>query len=153
MQRDRAESDVSSRGSGATVPAASHLEELYAACCLYAGGDRAGESLLVSVLPSLVACPAGTDPSTLHRLTYQAAADLGRMPPEEPTRGSDLHRAMAGLPLPARAAVYLVDAVGMRYVEVAAVLGIDARDVSGLVASGRRQLRSFLSTGAPDSLR
>ncbi|MDP9022708.1 MAG: hypothetical protein M3N57_08440 [Actinomycetota bacterium] len=148
MQRDQAESDVSSPGSGATVPAATQLEELYAACCLYAGGDRAGESLLRSVLPSLVACPAGTEPTTLHRLTYQAAVDLDRMLPDEPTPASNLHRAMARLALPARAAVYLVDAVGMRYAQVAVVLGIDAENVSNVVASGRRQLRSLLSTGS-----
>ncbi len=146
MELHRAGYADSSDRSHVSAPAAAHLRELYAACCIYVG-DRAGEVMLRELLPFLVAYPPGTERVELHRLTYRAAVE--HAPVRTGDRdGADVRHAMAALPLASRAAVFLVDAAGMRYAEVADVLGAGAGDISELVASGRRRLRSLVWDGS-----
>lgn len=138
--------DASTQGEHRdTAPAVRYLEELYAACCTYVRGERAGERVLRSVLPSLLARPPDADRTDLHRIVFEAAADADGASLD--ASASDLRSAMASLSLPSRAALFLVDAAGMRYAEAAEVLSIDVDDVSVLVASGRGELRTLL---APD---
>lgn len=131
---------VSATGSGWQP----HLEELYAASCVYLSDPGRAEHLLRHVLSTSDRIPGATDRVSVHRTVYQAAVDAGaRSAPPRP-RGSRLERALARLSLRARAAVFLVDACGLRYPDVARVLGVTADSIGATVASGRRRLRTIL---------
>jgi hypothetical protein len=121
-------------------PFVDHLKELYAAACVYTPQRRGGEALLRSVIPGLDGI-GGHHRLTAHRHLYQAAhvADTRRTTPVV-IRGSELYRQLMVLPLPGRAALFLVDAADMRYADAAYVLDTNICEFAALVSSSRRVL-------------
>jgi predicted DNA-binding protein (UPF0251 family) len=129
-------------------PLVDHLEELYAAACVYAPQPGGGEVLLRTVIPALSSLE-GHHRLSAHRPLYHAAvlAEAGRTRPVVP-EGSDPCRQIAVLLLPYRAALFLVDAADMRYADAAHVLDTSVDAVGSLVSSGRRQLVEACSSVA-----
>jgi hypothetical protein len=129
-------------------PLVDHLEELYAAACVYAPQPGGGEALFRSVIPALSSLE-GHHRISAHRPLYHAAvqAEAGRTRPVVP-ESPDPCRQIAVLLLPSRAALFLVDAADMRYADAAHVLGTNVGEVSRLVSSGRRQLIGACSSVA-----
>jgi RNA polymerase sigma-70 factor, ECF subfamily len=105
----------------------------------------------------------------LYQITYRACVDLQRResrhradatawsapdtaaPTADPAATAasrtDLHRALAGLPVDQRAAVLLVDAEGLDYDAAAAVLGVAPGTIASRLSRARTALRAALGEG------
>lgn len=91
------------------------------------------DGLRVSLHTRLWTCYLATDPT---------GSASGRMAPEAGTPVGD---ALASLPAAARTAVYLVDAEGLTYTELAQVLGLPTDMAAALLHAARRMLVSDLA--------
>lgn len=128
----------------ATADGWEHLGELYAAGCVYLCDPGRAERLLGHVLSDSDPAAPSPDRRMLHRTVYLAAVDAGARSATPRPESSPLEHALALLPLGARASVFLVDACGLRYVDVARILGVTAESIGTTVATGRTRLRTTL---------
>ena len=73
--------------------------------------------------------------------------EAGRDPADAVASALDLESLLRSLPTEQRAAVVLVDALGVSYVKTAEILGVAPGTVASRVASARAKLRRALATG------